>query len=147
MNEQNKIFYYPTGEKRLKKTALPNCCYYFTKYLKKQEPPFGGENMKKLSSVHISNFVKRLTTIIWQISLNIFPTMQIITQLYPHSQNPNNVKLLNYVLFFPENFNFTETEISAYDFLVPTEIFFPTFSVSATPWELPYIFYIYLHFI
>lgn len=59
--------------------------------------------------------------------------MQIITQLYPHSQNPNNVKLLNYVLFFPENFNFTETEISAYDFLVPTEIFFPTFSVSATP--------------
>lgn len=50
--------------------------------------------------------------------------MQIITQLYTHSQNPNNFNLLYYILFFSENFNFAEMEISAYDFLVPIEIFF-----------------------
>lgn len=76
--------------------------------------------------------------------------MQIITQLYTHSQNPNNFNLLYYILFFSENFNFAEMEISAYDFLVPIEIFFQlslfrTISLF-TPLEPPYNFYIYLHF-
>lgn len=38
--------------------------------------------------------------------------MQVTCHLYPHSQSSSN-----------KNLNFAETEVSAYDFLVPTDFF------------------------
>lgn len=63
-NQPNKFFLLPYLRENTRKRQLCQATNTSQKHLEKQEMFFGVENKRRLSSLYIFNFAKRLTTII-----------------------------------------------------------------------------------